>query len=51
VPEDLHVADPSFLAHRSLHPRSPGIEFMPADEMVPVMIADNISTWVKRSNP
>jgi len=51
VPEDLHVADPNYLAHRSLHPRSLGTEFMPVDEMVPAMIADNISEWVKRSKP
>jgi len=51
VPEDLHVADPSYLAHRSLHPRSLGAEFVPVDEMVPAMIADNISEWVKRSKP
>ena len=49
VPEDLHVADPTYLAHRSLHPRSLGAEFLPVDEMVPAMIADNISEWVKRS--
>ena len=48
VPEDLHVADPNYLSHRSLQPRSMSTEFEPDDEMVPAMIADNISEWAKR---
>jgi flagellar biosynthesis protein FlhF len=48
VPEDLHVADPNYLAHRSLQPRSMSSDFEPDDEMVPAMIADNISEWAKR---
>lgn len=48
VPEDLHVADPSYLAHRSLQPRSYASDFEPNDEMVPAMIADNISDWARR---
>jgi flagellar biosynthesis protein FlhF len=48
VPEDLHVADPNYLAHRSLQPRSMSTDFEPDDEMVPAMIADNISEWAKR---
>ncbi|NBY54358.1 MAG: flagellar biosynthesis protein FlhF [Betaproteobacteria bacterium] len=48
VPEDLHVADPRYLAHRSLQPRSMSADFEPEDEMVPAMIADNISEWAKR---
>ena len=48
VPEDLHVADPSYLAHRSLQPRAYASDFEPNDEMVPAMIADNISDWARR---
>lgn len=48
VPEDLHVADPHYLAHRSLQPRSFSTAFEPDDEMVPAMIADNISDWSRR---
>ncbi|NBT05441.1 MAG: flagellar biosynthesis protein FlhF [Betaproteobacteria bacterium] len=48
VPEDLHVADPGYLAHRSLQPRSYASDFEPADEMVPAMIADNITDWARR---
>lgn len=47
VPEDLHVADPMYLAHRALQPRVSSREFEPGDEMVPLMIADNIAFWVK----
>jgi flagellar biosynthesis protein FlhF len=49
VPEDLHVADPNYLAHRSLSPRAFASEFMPDDEVVPAMIADNISEWMKKA--
>ncbi|NBO81851.1 MAG: flagellar biosynthesis protein FlhF [Betaproteobacteria bacterium] len=49
VPEDLHVADPNYLAHRSLSPRSHSSEFVPNDEVVPAMIADNISEWMKKA--
>jgi flagellar biosynthesis protein FlhF len=48
VPEDLHVADPNYLAHRSLSPRAHQSEFLPNDEVVPAMIADNISEWMKK---
>lgn len=48
VPEDLHVADPGYLAHRSLQPRAYAADFEPNDEMVPAMIADNISDWARR---
>ena len=48
VPEDLHVADPGYLAHRSLQPRAYASDFEPNDEMVPAMIADNISEWARR---
>ncbi|NBP36201.1 MAG: flagellar biosynthesis protein FlhF [Betaproteobacteria bacterium] len=47
VPEDLHVADPLYLAHRALQPRVFSREFEPDDDMVPVMIADNIAAWMK----
>jgi flagellar biosynthesis protein FlhF len=49
VPEDLHVADPNYLAHRSLSPRAHSSEFLPNDEVVPAMIADNISEWMKKA--
>lgn len=48
VPEDLHVADPHYLAHRSLMPRSFSSDLEPADDMVPAMIADNISEWARK---
>ena len=48
VPEDLHVADPNYLAHRSLQPRSFSSDLEPADDMVPAMIADNISEWTRK---
>lgn len=48
VPEDLHVADPSYLAHRSLQPRSVSSDLEPGDDMVPAMIADNISEWARK---
>jgi len=44
----LHVADPGYLAHRSLQPRAYAADFEPNDEMVPAMIADNISDWARR---
>ena len=47
VPEDLHVADPMYLAHRALQPRVSSREFEPGDEMVPLMIADTIASWAK----
>lgn len=49
VPEDLHVADPNYLAHRSLSPRAHASAFVPDDEMVPAMIADNIAGWMKKT--
>ena len=48
VPEDLHVADPSYLAHRSLQPRLFSSDLEPGDDMVPAMIADNISEWARK---
>lgn len=48
VPEDLHVADPNYLAHRSLQPRSFSSDLEPGDDMVPAMIADNISEWARK---
>ncbi len=48
VPEDLHVADSSYLAHRSLQPRSFSSDLEPRDDMVPAMIADNIQEWARR---
>lgn len=48
VPEDLHVADRHYLAHRSLQPRSYSTALEPDDEMVPAMIADNIADWSRR---
>lgn len=50
VPEDLHLADPSYLAHRSLQPRLQSADFEPGDEMVPGMIADSISDWGRRKD-
>jgi len=44
----LHVADPNYLAHRSLQPRSFSSDLEPADDMVPAMIADNISEWTRK---
>jgi len=49
VPEDLHVADPNYLAHRSLSPRAHASAFVPDDDMVPAMIADNIADWMKKT--
>ena len=49
VPEDLHVADPNYLAHRSLSPRSHASAFVLDDEVVPAMIADNIAGWMKKA--
>jgi len=50
VPEDLHLADPSYLAHRSLQPRLYSADFEPGDDMVPAMIADSISGWGRRKD-
>jgi flagellar biosynthesis protein FlhF len=50
VPEDLHLADPSYLAHRSLQPRLQSADFEPEDDMVPGMIADSISNWGRRKD-
>jgi len=50
VPEDLHLADLSYLAHRSLQPRLHSADFEPDDEMVPAMIADSISDWGRRKD-
>ncbi|NCY07417.1 MAG: flagellar biosynthesis protein FlhF [Betaproteobacteria bacterium] len=48
VPEDLHVADSSYLAHRSLQPRLATAALEPEDHMIPAMIADTITSWAKR---
>jgi flagellar biosynthesis protein FlhF len=48
VPEDLHVADSNYLAHRSLQPRLTTAALEPEDHMIPAMIADTISSWAKK---
>lgn len=50
VPEDLHLADPTYLSHRSLQPRSYSVDFEHGDDMVPAMIADSISHWGRQKD-